>query len=78
MANMTTYAPGDHIKAEFRDERTGESEWMWVRVESADDSLKVVFGRLDSQPVVFSGELRLGQQLAVSYANIREHCKNIA
>jgi hypothetical protein len=32
---MSTYQPGDYVK-EFRDD-TGESEWMWVKVEHADD-----------------------------------------
>lgn len=66
------YAAGDYIKAEFRDDGTGESEWMWVRVESEDAGLRVVFGTLDSEPIVCS-TLRLGQQLAVSYDNIRDH-----
>jgi uncharacterized protein YegJ (DUF2314 family) len=66
------YAPGDYLKVEFRDGQTGEAEWMWVRVESDDPALRVVFGTLDSEPVVCAA-LRLGQQLAVSYDNIREH-----
>ena len=40
------YAAGDYIKAEFRDDRSGEVEWMWVRVESDDPARKVVFGTL--------------------------------
>ena len=35
---------------------------------------EVVFGRLDSQPVVMT-DMQLGQELAVSYGNIREHRK---
>ena len=26
--SMSTYAPGDYVKAEFRDDKSGESEWM--------------------------------------------------
>jgi uncharacterized protein YegJ (DUF2314 family) len=67
-----TYQPGDYVKAEFRDEQTGESEWMWVKVSSSVDSLRVVFGQLDNEPIVHT-DLRLGQELAVSYDNIRDH-----
>jgi hypothetical protein len=67
---------GDYIKAEFRDDRTGESEWMWVRIDSSDDGKKVVFGELDSEPLLdYAGKLQLGSRLAVSYDNIREHRK---
>ena len=66
------YARGDYLKVEFQDEQSGESEWMWVRVESADPTLRVVFGTLDSEPIVCT-DLRMGQQLAVSYDNIRDH-----
>ncbi len=66
------YAKGDYLKVEFRDGQSARSEWMWVRVESDNPALRVVFGRLDSEPIVCTG-LRLGQQLAVSYDNIREH-----
>ena len=66
------YAAGDHIKAEFRHDSSDEVEWMWVRVESDDPARRVVFGTLDSEPVV-STDLRLGMHLAVSYDNIRDH-----
>lgn len=26
---MPLYQPGDYIKVEFKDDGTGESEWMW-------------------------------------------------
>ena len=68
------YEVGDYIKAEFKDKRTGEVEWMWVNVSSANSDLRVVFGQLDSQPITNS-DLRLGMELAVSYDNIREHMK---
>jgi hypothetical protein len=66
------YSPGDYIKAEFRDDRSGETEWMWVCVEANDPERRVVFGTLDNEPVA-SSDLRLGMHLAVSYDNIREH-----
>jgi hypothetical protein len=69
-----TYEPGDYIKAEFCDDRTGESEWMWVKVSSSDDDRQVVFGKLDSEPIVMT-DLGLGMELAVSYDNIRDHRK---
>jgi hypothetical protein len=49
---MAKYHPGDYVKAEFKDEQTGESEWMWVVVDSCDDEERVLFGRLDNEPVV--------------------------
>jgi hypothetical protein len=73
---MSTYEPGDFVKVEFKDELTGESEWMWVRVDKLDDANCIVFGRLDSQPILnHAGKLSVGTQLAVSYDNIREHRK---
>jgi uncharacterized protein YegJ (DUF2314 family) len=65
---------GDYVKVEFKDETSGENEWMWVRVMQADDGKRLVFGTLDSEPVVMT-DLRLGMELAVSYDNIREHMK---
>jgi hypothetical protein len=34
-----------------------------------------VFGRLDNELVVFAKELKLGQELAVSFGKIRDHEK---
>jgi uncharacterized protein YegJ (DUF2314 family) len=65
------YSVGDHIKFEVKDEKTGESEWMWLVVERVDENTRTAFGVLDSQPIVFR-QLRLGQELAVSFDNIRE------
>jgi len=70
---MATYDPGDYVKVELTDEVTRGSEWMWVRVVRCDEANRLVFGKLDSQPVVFPGGLRLGQELAVSFDNIRDH-----
>lgn len=69
---MPTYLPGDHVKVEFKDEQTGESEWMWVKVDYSDEEKRLVFGWLDSEPVVHPESLKLGQHLAVSYDNIRD------
>jgi len=74
---MSVYAFGDYVKAEFTDKRTGESEWMWVKVDRADDDRRVLFGRLDNEPTV-NTDLHLGMELAVSYDNIREHLKAAA
>lgn len=74
------YGVGDHIKFEVKDAKTGASEWMWLKVDRVDDTTRVVFGRLDSQPVVFDKTMRLGQELAVSFDNIRERisCKPLS
>ena len=72
---MATYEPGDYVKVELTDEATGESEWLWVRVERCDDANRLVFGRLDNELVVFGKELKLGQELAVSFGKIRDHKK---
>jgi hypothetical protein len=69
---MADYQVGDYIKAEFKDDQTGESEWMWVKVQGSDDQLRVVFGELDNEPITLQ-DLCLGMQLAVSYDNVREH-----
>jgi uncharacterized protein YegJ (DUF2314 family) len=74
---MAKYEPGDYVKAEFHDEHTGQSEWMWVKVDHADDLQQLVFGRLDNEPIV-NTDLRLGTELAVSFDKIREHMRSSA
>lgn len=70
---MPAYSPGDLVKVEFKDGRTGESEWMWVKVDSADDESRIIYGRLDSQPVAaFTDRLYLGKEVAVSYDLVRD------
>jgi uncharacterized protein DUF2314 len=69
---MSTYKPGDHVKVEFANDHSGESEWMWLQVDYSDDENRLVFGRLDSQAVV-NTDLRVGQELAVSCDKIRDH-----
>jgi hypothetical protein len=71
---MARFQQGDYVKAEFKDDVTGESEWMWVVVDSCDDEAGVLFGRLDNEPVVGTG-LRVGDELAVSYGKVVEHRK---
>lgn len=67
---MGVYAQGDFVKAEIRDEISGESEWLWILVDHSDDERRLVFGKLDNDPVVHT-DMRLGMELAVSYENIR-------
>jgi len=69
---MSRYHPGSFIKAVFEDEKSGESEWMFAKVERAHDALRVIFGRVESEPIA-SPDLKLGMELAVSYDNIRDH-----
>ena len=69
---MPRFQPGDYVKAEFKEEATGESEWMWVQVDSCDDEAGVLFGRLDNEPLLGT-DLHLGNELAVSYGKIVEH-----
>ena len=68
------FQPGDYVKAELKDEATGESEWMWLLVDSCDDEARVVFGRLDNEPLLGT-DIHLGDELAVSYETIVEHRK---
>jgi uncharacterized protein YegJ (DUF2314 family) len=72
--HMPRFQPGDYVKAEFKDEASGESEWMWVVVDSCDDEEGVLLGRLDNEPVVGTG-LNLGDELALSYEKVVEHRK---
>jgi hypothetical protein len=69
---MGQYQNGDHVKIEVLDEASGEKEWMWLAVDHSDDDRRLVFGKLDSDPLV-NADMKLGQELAVSYDNIREH-----
>ena len=73
---MSTYEPG-RPRESRTDKESGESEWMWVCVERVDDEHKLIFGRLDSQPLLnHGGKLKLGSRLAVSNEKIREHKKS--
>lgn len=66
------YKRGDFVKIEVRDEGSGPSEWLWLLVDRSDDEQRVVFGKLDNEPII-AIDMRLGMELAVSYDNIREH-----
>jgi hypothetical protein len=71
---MATYEQGDHVKVEFPDETTGIGERIWILVESCDEQKRLVFGRLDNEPLNDYGKnVKLGSQVAVSYARVREH-----
>jgi hypothetical protein len=70
------YEAGDYVKVEVPDEATGVGEWMWVRVDHRDDAKRVVYGTLDNEPLNdYGGKVKLGSQLAVSYAQVREYKK---
>jgi hypothetical protein len=75
-ATMSSYERGDYVKVEFQDEDTVVAEWMWVRVHRCDDEKRLVFGTLDNEPVNDYGKkVKLGSELVVFYAQIREHKK---
>jgi hypothetical protein len=48
------FESGDYVKFEIKDDKTGAAEWMWLRVDSVDESRKDVHGWLDSRSVVFA------------------------
>jgi hypothetical protein len=48
----------------------------FVKVESYDDADQIVFGRLDSVPLLdYGGKLKPGSEVAISIDRIREHKK---
>jgi uncharacterized protein YegJ (DUF2314 family) len=69
---MGKYEKGDHVKIEVVNDKSGESEWMWLSVDHSDDQARLVFGKLDSEPIV-NTDMQLGQELAVSYDHVRDH-----
>ena len=69
---MGMYEKGDHVKIEITNEQSAETEWMWLLVDRSDDEQRIVFGQLDSEPVVAS-DMKRGQWLAVSYNQVRDH-----
>ena len=74
--NMARYDRGDYVKVEFPADTPGApGEWMWVRVHHCDEERQLLFGTLDNEPVVNTEDLQLGQELAISYRQIREHRK---
>ena len=71
---MSVFKRGDYVKFEIRQEGTGECEWVWLKVNCADERTRVVFGTFESVPIIRT-DLNLGQRLAVSYDNITRHAK---
>lgn len=70
---MGKYKKGDHVKIEIVDASSAAfAEWAWMVVDSSDDQKRMVFGRLDNEPIA-SGDMKLGQQLAVSYEKVKDH-----
>ncbi len=69
---MGRYIKGDHVSIEVVNDDSAESEWVWLLVDHSDDSRQIVYGRLDSEPIV-NVDLRLAQELAVRYDRIRKH-----
>jgi len=70
---MGRYKKGDHVKIEVAsDPPDGPTEWMWMLVEDSNDAQRLVYGRLDNEPIVNS-DMKLGSELAVSYDKIRDH-----
>lgn len=69
------FEAGDYIKFQIEDDTKGESEWMWLRVDYCDERNRLVYGWLDSEPVVFTTDLKLGQHIAASYENVVDHKK---
>ncbi len=63
---MARYQKGDHVKFEVTHEQSGDSEWIWLLVDDCNDEQQVVFGQLDSEPVVAT-DLKRGQWLPVSF-----------
>jgi uncharacterized protein YegJ (DUF2314 family) len=69
---MGRYQSGEHVKFEVVEEHSDESEWLWLSVRESDDEREIVFGMLDSQPVVMTS-MKLGQEFAISYDKVRDH-----
>jgi hypothetical protein len=62
------------VKVEFEGGGGMPGEWMWMIVQGRDDKKRLVYGVLDNEPLSdYSGKVKLGSQLAVSFDKIREH-----
>jgi hypothetical protein len=73
---VARYDRGDYVKVEFESDVKGlPSEWMWVRVDRCNEERRLVFGRLDNEPVINAKDLQVGDELAISYDKVREHRK---
>ena len=71
---MGKYLHGDFVKIEVTAKGSGDVEWLWLPADRSDDSQQLVFGQLDSEPVVAT-DMKRGSSLAVSYRQIRDHKK---
>ncbi len=63
---MARYQKHDHFKIEVTNEQSGESEWTWLLVDDSNDERQLVFGQLDSEPIVAT-DMKRGQRLAGSF-----------
>lgn len=72
---MSRYERGDYVKVQFDGDGTLPEEWMWILVDRCDEVSRLVFGRLDNEPIINS-QLPLRKELAISYDQIREHRKS--
>ena len=75
---MSKYNKGDHVKIEVVSEQSGESEWMWLLVESSNDCDRLVFGRLDSEPIAIRCQRRTSRSEWGNFRQVRSgssHCK---
>jgi hypothetical protein len=71
---VATYQRGDYVKIEFEGENGLPGEWMWMRVHHCDDEKQFVFGTLNNDKGNdYVKEVKLGSELAIGYAQIREH-----
>lgn len=72
---MARLQRGGSVKAGgLREDSTDESERVRVGAESCDDETGVLFGKLDSVPLLGT-KLRLGNGFAVSHDKVVEHRK---
>ena len=66
------YRAGDYVKVEVVNEVTRELEWLWLEISGDDPAQRLVFGRIDNEPVA-NPDICREMELAVSYDNIRDH-----
>ena len=69
---MSRYERGDYVKVEFEGAGLLPAEWMWVQVDHSEEERRLIFGKLENEPIAQIDSLRLGEELAVSYDKIRE------
>ena len=64
----------DQVRIEVPHQESGYGEWMWLFGDRDSCRQQLVFGQLDSDPVVVS-EMRLGQIFAVTCGQVRDLTK---